>query len=200
MAGKIGALQAVAKYAASLPKRLASAQKKAPEIETAYQVLRANERGNIKLTAKEINALERKSAADDLIERSNPLSGPGFIGYLSPGGKFESFGERAAANADYHHNMLVKDMDAYDAEGGLTFVRYGGDPVLTVKGTPAMDPYHPKSSPMFADLAQRLIDEGVHPRTPFKIESMGFSKAEAPYQDRLIGTIGDWATAMPRNK
>ena len=65
MAGKIGALQAVAKYAASLPKRLASAQKKAPEIETAYQVLRANERGDIKLTAKEINALERKSAADD---------------------------------------------------------------------------------------------------------------------------------------
>ena len=200
MAGKIGALQAVAKYAISLPERLATATKKAPGVETAYQVLRANERGDIKLSAKEINALNRKSAADDLIERSNPLSGPGFIGYLSPGGKFESFGERAAADADYHHSMLVKDMDAYDAEGGLTFVRYGGEPVLTIKGTPAMDPYNPKSSPMFADLAQRLIDEGVHPRTPFKIESMGFSKAEAPYQDRLIGTIGDWATAMPKNK
>lgn len=120
-------------------------------------------------------------------------SSPAFIGYLSPDGKFEAYSEQDGKEADYHHSFLVKDLDAYDAEGGLTFVRYDGKPVITIKGTPAMDPYSRTSVPIVADLAQRIIAAGASPDMPIEVDSMGFSKAEAPYQNKKIGTLAEWA-------
>jgi hypothetical protein len=123
----------------------------------------------------------------------------GFMGYLAPNGKFESFTESQAEKADFHHSYLVKDLAAYDAEGGLTFVRMGGEPIVSIKGTPAMDPYAPKSSVMLSSLARRMIADGADPSMPFKVEDMGFKRAEAPYQGKEIGTLGEWSQRnMPR--
>jgi hypothetical protein len=116
-----------------------------------------------------------------------------FIGYLSPNHKFETFTERQAADADYHHSFLVKDLNAYDAEGGLTFVRFGGDPIISIKGTPAIDPYDNASSAMISELARRIIKSGANPDMPIEIENMGFSRTEAPYQGKKIGTLLQWA-------
>ena len=116
-----------------------------------------------------------------------------FIGYLSPHGKFESYPESVAKANDYHHSHTVKDLDAYDAEGGLTFVRMGGEPIVSIKGTPAMDPFHHKHSPMVSDLARRIIASGGHPDMPIKVEDMGFKPHEAPYQNKHIGTLHEWS-------
>lgn len=116
-----------------------------------------------------------------------------FIGYLAPDGQFESFTESEAAEVDYHHSMIVKDLDAYSEEGGLTFVRYNGDPIITIKGTPAMDPYDKNSGKMISLLARKLIGEGADPDIPFAIENMGFSRREAPYQGKQIGSLRIWA-------
>lgn len=122
--------------------------------------------------------------------KSNDAS---FIGYLSPHGKFESYPESVAKANDYHHSHTVKDLDAYDAEGGLTFVRMGGEPIVSIKGTPAMDPFHHKHSPMVSDLARRIIASGGHPDMPMKVEDMGFKPHEAPYQNKHIGTLHEWS-------
>jgi hypothetical protein len=116
-----------------------------------------------------------------------------FIGYLSPDHKFETFTQRQAADADYHHSFLVKDLDAYDAEGGLTFVRYGGKPIISIKGTPAIDPYDQQSSAMISELARKIIKSGANSDMPIVIENMGFSRTEAPYQGKQIGTLLQWA-------
>jgi hypothetical protein len=116
-----------------------------------------------------------------------------FIGYLSPDHKFETFTQTQAADADYHHSFLVKDLNAYDAEGGLTFVRFGGEPIISIKGTPAMDPHDKGSSAMISELARRIIKSGADPSIPIAIENMGFSRMEAPYQGKQIGTLLQWA-------
>jgi hypothetical protein len=116
-----------------------------------------------------------------------------FIGYLSPDHKFETFTQRQAADADYHHSFLVKDMNAYDAEGGLTFVRFGGEPIISIKGTPAIDPHDKVSSAMISELARKIIKSGANPDMPIAIENMGFSRIEAPYQGKRIGTLLQWA-------
>lgn len=116
-----------------------------------------------------------------------------FIGYLSPDGTFECYSEREAARVDYNHSMLVRDLDAYNAEGGLTFVRYDSEPIITIKGTPAIDPYSRNSSPMISKLARRIIECGADPDLPIKIDSMGFKRIEAPYQGKLIGTLRSWS-------
>jgi hypothetical protein len=116
-----------------------------------------------------------------------------FIGYLSPDHKFETFTQSEAAEVDYHHSHLVKDLDAYDEEGGLTFVRYNGDPIISIKGTPAMNPHDNGSSAMISELARRIIQSGANSDMPIEIENMGFSRIEAPYQGKRIGTLLQWA-------
>jgi hypothetical protein len=116
-----------------------------------------------------------------------------FIGYLSPNKKFESYPESAASKVDYHHSYLMNDLDAYSMEGGLTFVRMNGEPIISIKGTPAMDPYQPKNSEFISDLARRIIESGANPDMPFKVEDMGFTRVEAPYQDKEIGTLREWS-------
>lgn len=116
-----------------------------------------------------------------------------FIGYLSPDGKFEAYSESAARRVDYHHSMIVRDLDAYNAEGGLTFVRYDGEPVITIKGTPAIDPYERRSAPMISRLARLLLDAGADSDMPLRVDNMGFQRTVAPYQGKRIGTVGEWA-------
>lgn len=123
-----------------------------------------------------------------------------FIGYLAPSGQFESYSQSEAAAVDYHHSMIVKDLDAYNAEGGLTFVRYDGDPVITIKGTPAMDPYDKRSGPIISMLARLLIREGADPDMPIAIDNMGFSRREAPYQGKQIGSLRSWAARNLRER
>jgi hypothetical protein len=84
-------------------------------------------------------------------------------------------------------------MNAYDAEGGLTFVRFGGEPIISIKGTPAIDPHDKVSSAMISELARKIIKSGANPDMPIAIENMGFSRIEAPYQGKRIGTLLQWA-------
>ncbi len=127
------------------------------------------------------------------VDVKNAENDAAFIGYLSPNGKFECYPESEAQEADYHHSHLVQDLDAYDAEGGLTFVRYGSEPIITIKGTPAIDPYDPKSSLMISNLARKIIQSGGNSDMPIKIDNMGFGRMEAPYQDKIIGTLREWS-------
>ena len=129
----------------------------------------------------------------DIYADGGKVNDSAFIGYLSPHGKFESYPESVAKANDYHHSHTIKDLDAYDQEGGLTFVRMGGEPIISIKGTPAMDPHHPKHSPMISNLARKIIASGAHRDMPIKIEDMGFKKHEAPYQNKLIGTLHEWS-------
>lgn len=116
-----------------------------------------------------------------------------FIGYLAPNGQFESYTQSEAAKVDYHHSMIVKDLDAYNEEGGLTFVRYDAEPIVTIKGTPAIDPYDKNSSSMISKLARLLIQHGADPDMPLRVDNMGFKRTEAPYQNKSIGTLRVWA-------
>jgi hypothetical protein len=126
--------------------------------------------------------------------RIEPVEGAAFIGYMSADGEvFESYSHAEAEKADYHHSFLVKNLDAYDEEGALTFVRMGGKPVVSIKGTPAIDPYSDDSEWLVARLAQRIIESGGHPDMPIEVENMALPKAEAPYQGKRIGTLAQWA-------
>jgi hypothetical protein len=115
-----------------------------------------------------------------------------FIGYLGKRGQFESYSHSAARAADYHHSFLIRDVAAYDEEGALTFVRFDGKPVFSIKGSAAMEPHAPASITMIAELARRLVAAGADPQMPIEIEDMGFPKAQAPYQGKRIGTLLEW--------
>lgn len=144
-------------------------------------------KGEIKISS---SALAQAAPEQSL---STVIKDAGFIGYLAPHGKFESYTMAEAEKVDYHHSFLVDDLDAYDLEGSLTFVRYGGEPIITIKGTPAIDPYSPESSLMISKLARALVATGCDPMMPFFIDHMGFTHAEAPYQEKEIGLLVEWA-------
>lgn len=115
-----------------------------------------------------------------------------FIGYLSKDGKMEKFNELQAKDADYHHSFLVKDLDAYDSDDALKFVRMGGENKYTIRGNAAITPHATESKAQISALAQRLINEGADNNAPFIIENMSLPKTEAPYQNKSIGTLKDW--------
>lgn len=127
------------------------------------------------------------------LDESSESNDAAFIGYLSPDGKFECYSQSEAARVDYHHSMIVQDLDAYNAEGGLTFVRYDAEPLITIKGTPAIDPYDRRSAPMISKLARKIIQCGADPDLPIGIDNMGFKRTEAPYQGKQIGSLRSWA-------
>jgi hypothetical protein len=116
-----------------------------------------------------------------------------FIGYLAANGQFETYPESVAKANDYHHSFTIRDTDAYDADGTLTFVRMGGKPEVTIKGDPAKDPFTPQSSPRIAELARKIIAAGGDPDMPVIVDDMGYSRREAPYQGKRIGTLREWA-------
>lgn len=130
---------------------------------------------------------------DETLEEDASDTDTAFIGYLSPDGKFECYSQSEAARVDYHHSMIVQDLDAYNTEGGLTFVRYDAEPLITIKGTPAIDPYDRKSAPMISKLARKIIQCGADPDLPIAIDNMGFKRIEAPYQGKQIGSLRSWA-------
>lgn len=46
---------------------------------------------------------------------------------------------------------------------------------------------------MVSRLARRLLAEGADPDMPLEAEDMGFTRTEAPYQGKLIGTLREWS-------
>jgi hypothetical protein len=117
-----------------------------------------------------------------------------FIGYITKDGKHEMFNEKLAKEADYHHSFLVKDIDAYDDDNALRFVRNGSENRYSLLGNSAIDPYHPESKKQISTLSKELQLKGADPNAPFVIENMGFSKDVAPYQNKEIGKLSDWYT------
>ena len=122
-----------------------------------------------------------------------------FIGYIKKSGDHESYSHDAAKAVDYHHSHLMKDPDAMFADDALTFVRYQGEPIFTIKGESVLDPYHPESAKHISTLAELLKRNGADPNTPLRIEDLALPREEAPYQGKQIGTLQDWID-MPKNK
>jgi hypothetical protein len=122
-----------------------------------------------------------------------------FIGYIKKSGDHESYSHDAAKAVDYHHSHLMKDPDAMFADDALTFVRYQGEPIFTIKGESVLDPYHPESAKHISTLAELLKRNGADPNTPLRIEDLALPKEDAPYQGKQIGTLQDWID-MPKNK
>lgn len=126
-------------------------------------------------------------------DREPVVADAAFLGYLAPDGTFECFDEEQARAVDYHHSFLVRNKDAYSHEGGLRFVRYGGQPIVSISGSPAMDPFEARSTTMVAKLARILIAVGADPLMPVSVDHMEFPRAQAPYQGKEIGTLITWA-------
>ena len=122
-----------------------------------------------------------------------------FIGYIKKSGDHESYSHDAAKAVDYHHSHLMKDPDAMFADDALTFVRYQGEPIFTIKGESVLDPYHPESAKHISTLAELLKRNGADPNTPLRIEDLALPREQAPYQGKQIGTLQDWID-MPKNK
>jgi hypothetical protein len=125
------------------------------------------------------------------ISTKAPESHP-FIGYMSKDGKMEKFNEAQAREADYHHSNLVKDLDAYDSDDALKFVRNNSENVYTIRGNAAIMPHATESKEQLSTLAKQLVDSGADPSAPFQIEHMALPQTEAPYQGKSIGTLKDW--------
>lgn len=122
-----------------------------------------------------------------------------FIGYLAADGRFEAYGEEAAKGKDYHHSFLMRDLDAYEANGTVTFVRMDSGEHFTINGEPVLDPYAPASKALLGSLARRLIGRGALPSQCYVVEELGMSRAEAPYQGKNIGTLARWAEDVARS-
>ena len=152
--------------------------------------------GAIKAITKAVKVGEKaiKEAKHTIPEIEQP-----FIGYLKKSGDHESYSHDAAKAVDYHHSHLMKDPDAMFADDALTFVRYEGEPVFTIKGESVIDPYHPDSAKHISTLAEMLKRNGADPNLPFRIEDLALPREEAPYQGKQIGTLQDWID-MPKNK
>lgn len=116
-----------------------------------------------------------------------------FIGYLAADGRFEAYGEAAAKEMDYHHSFLMRDLDAYEAVGTVTFVRMDSGEHFTINGEPVLEPYAPEWKERLGALARRLIEQGALPSQCYVVEELGMSRAEAPYQGKNIGTLARWA-------
>lgn len=128
-----------------------------------------------------------------LSEIKAPESHP-FIGYLAKNGKTEFFPETEAKAADYHHSHLVKDMDAYDQDSTLRFVRMSSENKYTIAGDAAIDPFESTQNvKQIQTLARKLIDAGADPQAPIIVEDMALPKVEAPYQGKAIGTLQKFA-------
>jgi hypothetical protein len=125
------------------------------------------------------------------VVKKAPESHP-FIGYLSKDGKMEKFNETQAKEADYHHSNLVKNLDAYDSDDSLKFVRNGSENVYSIRGNAAIMPHATASKEQLSRLAKRLVNEGADPNAPFSIEHMSLPETEAPYQGKSIGTLKQW--------
>lgn len=115
-----------------------------------------------------------------------------FIGYMTKDGKMEKFNELQAKEADYHHSNLVKNLDAYDSDDSLKFVRNGSENVYSIRGNAAITPHSTASKEQLSRLAKRLVNEGADPSAPFSIEHMSLPETEAPYQGKSIGTLKQW--------
>ena len=152
--------------------------------------------GAIKGLQKAIKAGEK---AVKEIKHTIPEAEQPFIGYIKKSGDHESYSHDAAKAVDYHHSHLMKDPDAMFADDALTFVRYQGEPIFTIKGESALDPYHPESAKHISTLAELLKRNGADPNTPLRIEDLALPREEAPYQGKQIGTLQDWID-IPKNK
>lgn len=115
-----------------------------------------------------------------------------FIGYLTKNGEHELFDAIKAAEADYHHSNLVKNLDNYDLDSTLRFVRMGGENRFTLTGDAALDPYHPHSKKQIEMLSKTLQERGADPNANFLISDMALPFNEAPYQNKEIGKLSDW--------
>lgn len=122
-----------------------------------------------------------------------------FIGYITKSGDNEMFSHSAAKDADYHHSFLVKNLDDYDKDSSLRFVRMGGENRFTLTGDSAIDPYHPESKEQISMLAKKLIDSGADPNAPFVISDMALPFEQAPYQNKEIGKLSDWYIEKPKS-
>ena len=129
---------------------------------------------------------------------STPQHHP-YIGYINKEGKHELFNEKLAKDADYHHSNLVKDLNEYDKDSTLRFVRNNSENRYSLLGDSAIDPYHPDSKKQITELAKLLQQKGADPNAPFVIEHMALPHTEAPYQGKEIGKLSDWYTAPPKS-
>ncbi|MCG5533094.1 N-6 DNA methylase [Halorhodospira sp. 9621] len=112
-----------------------------------------------------------------------------WIGMVPRQGPSEHYTQRQGDEADWHHSMVVVDMDAYDADDTLRYVRYGDAHEVRISGSPALAPYG-RGRAQIRRMATEMIERGTPGDVRLRVDDMALGH-EMEGVD--LGALRDWA-------
>ena len=113
-----------------------------------------------------------------------------FVGLVSENGYIESYGLKKAKECDYHHQYALSQegLKYYDSDNTLRFVKYSGDSIYTLEGSPALDPFG-KGYIQIKLFAKHCVSLGADTNTPIRVADHAL---KTEYEGRIIGTLQEW--------
>lgn len=111
-----------------------------------------------------------------------------WIGYIQKEGKAEHYNREQGEAADWHHSMVVQDIDAWDADDTLRYVRQGDSNQVNVAGTPALDPYG-RGRRQLDQMAREMLNAGADPDIRVVVENMALGHE---MEGADLGALSDW--------
>ena len=131
------------------------------------------------------------------VEGKVPAELQPWIGMVPENQPAEHYNYADAEKADFHHSHAVQDLDAYDADNTLRYVRLGYSDTgemsekstIEVTGSPALDPYG-KGRKQITAMAKDLIDKGAPPDLQIVVGDMGL---DHEMEKTTIGPLSDFA-------
>jgi len=113
-----------------------------------------------------------------------------FLGIVAQNGYVEAYDFKTAEKYDFHHSYALSPQGQkyYDDDDTLRFVKYFGDSMYTLEGSPALDPFK-KGFSQIKIFARYCVKAGSAPETLFAVAD---HELGTPYEGKIIGRLEDW--------
>jgi hypothetical protein len=120
------------------------------------------------------------------------------IGMVFKNGYTESYDYKTAIINDFHHSFIMesKDLEEFDYDQALRFVKLAGEDYYTLEGEPALEPFT-SGKKQINIFATHCIENGVNPDTKIKIKD---HKLNTRYEGLFIGKLKDFYKTEYNNK
>ncbi|MCG5537850.1 N-6 DNA methylase [Halorhodospira sp. 9622] len=112
-----------------------------------------------------------------------------WIGMVPRQGPSEHYTQRQGDAVDWHHSNIVVDMDAYEADSTLRYVRYGDAHEVRISGSPALAPYG-RGRAQIRRMATEMVERGTPGDVRLRVDDMALGH-EMEGVD--LGALRDWA-------
>ncbi|WP_370645226.1 N-6 DNA methylase [Halorhodospira sp. 9628] len=112
-----------------------------------------------------------------------------WIGMVPRQGPSEHYTQRQGDAVDWHHSNIVVDMDAYEADDTLRYVRYGDAHEVRISGSPALAPYG-RGRAQIRRMATEMVERGTPGDVRLRVDDMALGH-EMEGVD--LGALRDWA-------